>query len=292
MTSPEPPTSSGLAVPPENSWKMTRKPLAITLASTLSRPAMRHAVDDLAHAELAAIFDDRFQRGNHRFAAVEAEALGADIFAAQELLILFGLDDLGQDRLLPVLGEDDFLVLAFHALLQEAALLHISDVHIFEADIAAVIGAQNVHDLADRGPFKTKRTADIDLPVEIRAREAVIFRRQVRRQVALDEAERIEIGRQMPADAIGADEHHRTDGIARRLRDVRFGQRGAALCARSLDGELHLRGIERGGQIVRRIERPALPGPARTLLDLALASEILILKTHGRNPRFATSSTA
>ncbi len=34
------------------------------------------------------------------FAAVEAEALGADIFAAEELLPLLAADHLGQDRLL------------------------------------------------------------------------------------------------------------------------------------------------------------------------------------------------
>jgi hypothetical protein len=62
---------------------------------------MGHAEHDLAHAELAAIFDDAFERGHHRLAAVQAEALGADIFAGEELLPLLALDHLGQDRFLP-----------------------------------------------------------------------------------------------------------------------------------------------------------------------------------------------
>ena len=49
---------------------------------------MGHAVNDLAHAHRAAIFDDRFERRDHRFAAIEAEALGADILA-EEILELF-----------------------------------------------------------------------------------------------------------------------------------------------------------------------------------------------------------
>jgi len=65
-------------------------------------PAMRHADHDLGDAVLAAIFDDVLKRGDHRFAAVEPEALGADIFAAEELLPLLGLDHLGEDRLLPM----------------------------------------------------------------------------------------------------------------------------------------------------------------------------------------------
>ena len=41
---------------------------------------MRHAEDDLLDAELAAALDDLLERRDHRFAAVEAEALGAGVF--------------------------------------------------------------------------------------------------------------------------------------------------------------------------------------------------------------------
>src|SRR3546814_7354501 len=50
--------------------------------------AMRHAEHDLAHAVLAAVFDHAFERGDHALAAIEAEALGADVFLAEELLVL------------------------------------------------------------------------------------------------------------------------------------------------------------------------------------------------------------
>src|SRR3546814_4381555 len=62
-------------------------------------PAVRHAIDDFLHAILAAIFDDRFHRGDHRFAAVEAETLGADIFTREEFLPFLGFEDRKSTRL-------------------------------------------------------------------------------------------------------------------------------------------------------------------------------------------------
>src|SRR3546814_14146044 len=93
---------------------------------------MGHAEDDFLHAVLAAIFDDTFERRNHRFAAVEAEALGPDILFRQELLPLLGLDDLGEDSLLALGREMDGGVAALHPLLAAAALLQVGDGHILE----------------------------------------------------------------------------------------------------------------------------------------------------------------
>ena len=61
------------------------------------------------------------------------------------------MDDLLEDRLFPLGGEDDFGGLALHPFLEEAALLKIVDVHIFEADGGAVIGLEYGHDLAQGG---------------------------------------------------------------------------------------------------------------------------------------------
>ena len=56
--------------------------LAIGLAHHIDQhvqaAAMGHAQHDLLHAELAAALDDLFQRRDGGFAAVQAEALGAD----------------------------------------------------------------------------------------------------------------------------------------------------------------------------------------------------------------------
>src|SRR3546814_1317256 len=60
--------------------------LAQDVGENVEAAAMGHAEDDFLHAVLAAIFDDTFERRNHRFAAVEAAALGPDIIFRQELL--------------------------------------------------------------------------------------------------------------------------------------------------------------------------------------------------------------
>ncbi len=78
---------------------------------------MGHAEHDLLHAERAAALDDLLQRRNHRFAAVEAEALGAGIFDVEEFLEALGLDQLVQDGALALAGEGDLLVRALDALL-------------------------------------------------------------------------------------------------------------------------------------------------------------------------------
>ena len=144
----------------------------MTFDEDVEPAAMRHAEVDLLDAELAAILDHRFQRRDHAFAAVETEPLGPDIFPGEEFFPLLGVDDLGEDRLLAFGRELDLGVLALHPLLQEAALLDLVDVHIFEADVAAVIGLQHVDDLAHRRRLETERSADPDRPVEVGRRRS------------------------------------------------------------------------------------------------------------------------
>ena len=52
---------------------------------------MGHAQHDLLHAQLAAALDDLFQRRDGGFAAIQAEALGADKTVGGEFLEAFGL---------------------------------------------------------------------------------------------------------------------------------------------------------------------------------------------------------
>ena len=117
---------------------------------------------------------------------------------------------------------------ALHPVLEEAALLEVVDVHIFEADMAAIIAAEDLDDLAHRALFEAERAAEPDRRGRARlAGEAVIFGRQVGRHLALDEAERIEIGGEMAAHPIGADQHHRADRILGGLLDLGGGRAGA-----------------------------------------------------------------
>ena len=125
---------------------------------------MGHAEDDLLHAERAAALDDLFQRRNHGFAAVEAEALGAGEFEIEELLEALGLDELVQDRALALAGEGDLLAGALDARLQPGLLGGIGDVHELEADRAAIGAAQDRQHLRDRSRIsRPEHAVDEDL---------------------------------------------------------------------------------------------------------------------------------
>ena len=134
----------------------------MTLARTFNRPRWAMPMVISSTPICAAIFDDRFERGDGAFAAVEAEPFGPDIFAGEELFPLLAVDHLLEDRLLALGGEGDGRVLALHPVLQEAALGEVVDVHIFEADMAAVIGLEHVDDLAHRGALEAERAAEPD----------------------------------------------------------------------------------------------------------------------------------
>ena len=175
--------------------------LAHDVGEHVEAPAVGHAVDDLAHAQLATVFDDRFERGDHAFAAIEAEALRADVFLAEERLVLFAADHCREDGLLAFLGELDRVFGGLELVLQETAFFRIRNVHVFEADIAAIGCAQCVVELADLDPFEAEHAADIDF-ARFLSVETVPFERQVLGHFTMRQAERVEIGRKVAAHAI------------------------------------------------------------------------------------------
>ena len=158
-------------------------------------------------------------------------------------------------------------------LLDEAALIQVVDVHIFEADVTAVGRVQDLHDLVDRSRLQPERTADPDRPVEVGFGEAVVGRGQVGRAFALAEAQRIEICSQMAAHAIGADEHHRADAVIGRAADfVRAASSGGRLlrrgCLHLLDRRLSR--VEASVDLVEFGEGPIRTCPARAGLGFKL----------------------
>ncbi len=184
---------------------------------------MGHAEDDLRHAERAAALDDLFQRRNHGFAAIKTEALGAGEFEIDEFLEALGLDELVEDRALALAGETDLLAGAFDARLQPGFFRGIGNVHELVADRAAIGAAQDGQHFRDRREFEPEHAVDEDLAGVIGLGEAEM--RGVQRLVLAPglQAERVEIGVEMAAHAIGADHHDGADGIARRLAQFGVG---------------------------------------------------------------------
>ena len=107
-----------------------------------------------------------------------------DIFAGEEFLPLLGVDDLGEDRLLALGRELDGVFRALDALLDEAPLLDLVDVHVLEADVAAVGLLKHLDDLAHRRLLEPEHAANPDRPVEVGRGETVICRGEVGRDFA------------------------------------------------------------------------------------------------------------
>ena len=130
--------------------------LAHHLGQHVEAAAMRHADHDFLHAEIAAALDDLLQRGDQRFAAVEAEALGAGELDVAELLEAFGFDQLVQDGAAAFAGEADLLVRTLDALLDPGLLRGVGDVHELDAERLAVGALADRDDLAQRAVFEAR----------------------------------------------------------------------------------------------------------------------------------------
>ncbi len=80
-----------------------------------------------------------------------------------------------------------------------------------DAERLAIGAAQNGDDFPDGAEFEAEHLVEEDRPIEIGVREAVSSRIELVLGLGRFERERIEIGVEMPARAIGADQHQRTD---------------------------------------------------------------------------------
>ena len=89
--------------------------------------------------------------------------------------------------------------------------------------------------LAQRGEFQPQHLVEEDRPVVVGLGEAVGARIEFLLRLFRLKPERIELGVEMAADAIGADQHQRVDGIAGRLLHLFGGKLDAA----GLRGGLH-----------------------------------------------------
>ena len=226
-------------------------------------PAVRHADHDFLHAERAAALDDLFQRRHRRFAAVEAEALGARITLVQEALEGFRFDQLGEDRLLALIGEGDTLVRTLDPLLQPGFLFRIGDVHELDAERRAIGPLQDLQHLRHGRRFEAEIAVDIDLAAHILGLVPIGGRVKLGLVLRRFHAQRVELGSQMAAHPVGADHHDGADRILDRPHDVFIARTG--LYFLDLLFELRLQqgpvAVESGDLLVQRRTRPVAPFP-------------------------------
>ncbi len=229
--------------------------------------AVRHADHDFVDAERAAALDDLLQRRDHRFGAVEAEALGAGEFQVAEFLKTFGLDQLVEDGALAFARERDLLVGAFDALLNPALLGGVGDVQKFDAERLAIGTPQDGDNLTDGAEFEAENVVEEDATVEIGFAEAIGARIELRFVAWRLESERIEFGVEMAARAVGADQHQRPHRIPRCPLHVGRGKLDAAALRLGLDlgGDCRRSAgpiaIQRRDQVAALRRRPIGPLP-------------------------------
>ncbi len=235
------------------------KGLAHHVGQHVEPAAMRHADDQLFHAELAAALDDLFERGDQRFAAIDAEAFGAGVALVAKALEHLGIGQALEDRALA--GDGELGVIARHldARLNPLALLELLNVHVLDADLLAIGRLERDQDVLEGRGREPEQPVDEDRPVVIRLGEAVGRRIEIGMVGTVGKAERVEIGDHVAARAIGADQVHHPHRIERRLMRVgRQGRRGMAV------------GGRRGHGVAIGDQRRGLLAPARTfdfLLD-------------------------
>src|SRR6185369_14341663 len=131
-----------------------------------------------------------------------------------EFLKAFGFDQLVEDRATALAGETDFLVRTLDALLNPGLLRRVGDVHELDAERLAVGALADRDDLAQRAVFEAEHVIEEDLAVEIGVGEAVGARIEFFAVPRRLDPQRIELGEEMTADAVGADQHQGAPRIA------------------------------------------------------------------------------
>src|SRR5437660_7959989 len=177
--------------------------LAHYLGQHVEAAAMRHADHDFLHPEIAAALDDLLQRGDQRLSPVETEALGAGELDVAELLKTFGLDQLVENGAAPFARKADLLLRPLDALLDPGLLRAVADVHELDAERLAVGTLADGHDLAQSAVFEPEHVIEEDLAVEIGFGEAVGARIELLAVARGFDAERVEVGVEMAAHAVG-----------------------------------------------------------------------------------------
>src|SRR5207245_9582422 len=130
------------------------------------------AEDHLLDAEAPRVLDQRVEEGNERVTALEREALGGRIPELEELLEALR-DDQAVEDAQPVLGGEVGLVGGcVHAILVPDALLLVLDVHVLDAERAAVGRLVDRDQVADAGARAAAEAAARDDAVEVLVAEA------------------------------------------------------------------------------------------------------------------------
>ena len=174
--------------------------------------AVGHADAHLVDAGARGGRQDRVHEGDERFAALEGEPLLAHVLGLQERLE--GLRGVEAAEDAQVLLAGGLGVAVLEPLLEPRALLAIGDVHVFDTDGAAVRVAQSAEHLAHLPAMLAREAGGRVGAVEVPQGQAVRLHVEVG-VPARARAQRVDVGHEVPARAIGVDQFGDASGLAR-----------------------------------------------------------------------------
>ena len=166
---------------------------------------VRHPDHDLVHPLLGRVVQDPVEERDQRLAALQREALVADVLGVQEALEALGLHELLQHAALAGRVQGRVVAGGLHAILEPVLALRVGDVHVLDADGPAVGLAQDLQDLPQGGPVLAGEPVGDELAVEVPQGEAVGRRIEVAVGRALG-VQGVEVAHQVAAHPVGVDE--------------------------------------------------------------------------------------
>ena len=209
FTSPEPCIDFGSRLP-SNSRKICAYDLPTMFARTFSRPRWAMPMTTSSRRDSAARVEHGVEQRDDGLAALQREALLADVLRLQEGLERLGGVQPAQDAQLLLalrLG-----VRALDAVLDPLALLRVLDVHELDAGGAAVRVAQHAEDVAQLHHGLAGEAADRELALQVPQGEPVLDDVEVG-VLALAVLQRVGVGHDVAADPVGVDQLEDAGGL-------------------------------------------------------------------------------
>ena len=139
-------------------------------------PAMRHAHHDFLGAVARAARDHLVEQRNQALAAFERKALLSNMSRMQEFFQRLGVGQPFEQLLFQVGCHSEAPLRRLDAFLQPAFARHIGDVHVFDANMAAIRAVQALQDIGQRGALHPEQRAGLEFARQIGLGQAIVRR--------------------------------------------------------------------------------------------------------------------
>ena len=154
-------------------------------------------------------FDQLIEQRDDRFATFDRKSLLSEILRVEKTFELLGRDQFPEDSLLDFdrnrFGIDK---LATNLFAHPDLFFFALNVAVLDADLAAIGALQDVENFAQRRAFRVGQAAGNEHSIEIPDRQTVRFDVQLGMIKQRHRVQRIDVGDQVPAHAIGIDQFH------------------------------------------------------------------------------------